>query len=366
MSHEIRTPMNAIIGFSKLLNNPELTSIKRQKFTDLIMSSSEQLLRIIDDILEISSLETKQVKIHNEKENLAGLMNDLFAVFNIKTNEKKITLKLKYELNESQSNILIDKSKLLKILNNLLENALKFTNEGFIEISCALAKGELIFSVTDSGIGIVKEKIHTIFQRFSQADDSIASKYGGLGLGLAIANENIELLGGKIRVESTPGRGTVFCFSVPYNPFFERETDDVIMYSNSIRQSSKTILIAEDEITNYILLEMLLLEFNPNFNILHATDGQQVIEKCIANPGIDLVLMDIKMPVINGFEATKTIRKFRPDLPIIAQTAYATTDDKTRAKAAGCDDYISKPINSDSLRSVLTRFQNGKGDQKWT
>jgi signal transduction histidine kinase/CheY-like chemotaxis protein len=365
MSHEIRTPMNAIIGFSKLLNNPELPGIKRQKFTDIIIGSSEQLLRIIDDILEISSLETKQVKIHNAKENLADLLNDLFAVFNIKTNEKKINLKLKYELNEFQSNILIDKSKLLKILNNLLENALKFTNEGFIEISCTLAKRELIFSITDSGIGIEKEKIHGIFKRFSQADDSIASNYGGLGLGLAIANENIELLGGEIRVESTPGMGTVFCFSVPYNPFFERETDDAVMYKYSIQQSTNTILIAEDENTNFLLLEIFLLEFNPNFIILHATDGQQAIEKCSTNPKIDLVLMDIKMPVISGFEATKTIKKFRPDLPIIAQTAFATNDDKSRAKAAGCDDYISKPINPEEFLAILNRFLKDSGERNY-
>lgn len=218
MSHEIRTPMNGIIGFSELLNDPEITEAERIRYTSIIMNSSEQLLRIIDDILEISKLETKQVKIHQTETNLGCLLNEAFAVFNIKAKEKNLNLKLKNELTDNQCIVMIDQSKLLKILNNLVENALKFTDKGYIEIGCRVDAGKLEFYVKDTGIGIDKTKLKKIFTRFSQADESIAYNYGGLGLGLAIAKENATLLGGKIHVESTPDVGSVFYFSVPFHP----------------------------------------------------------------------------------------------------------------------------------------------------
>jgi signal transduction histidine kinase/CheY-like chemotaxis protein len=357
MSHEIRTPMNGIIGFSGLLNDPDLTGKERDEYINIIRNNSEQLLRIIDDILEISSLETKQVKVQPVKTDLFTLLYELIAVFNMKARQKNIGLQLINELDNRQCIVSMDQSKLLKVLNNLLENALKFTDRGFIEIGCKLGENELKFHVRDTGIGIEKEKMNKIFNRFSQADESIANNYGGLGLGLAIANENVALLGGEIHVESTPGVGSVFSFTLPYEPFNEKTM--TITHNKdqfNFQSTGKTILIAEDENSNYLFLNALITRLNPNFTIFRAIDGQQAIEMCLANPTIDLVLMDVKMPVKNGYEATKIIKEFRPGLPIIAQTAYSTNEDRNKALATGCDDYISKPIHIEGLISKLNKY----------
>lgn len=356
MSHEIRTPMNGIIGFSNLLNNPDLTDAQKQKYTNIIINSGEQLLRIIDDILEISSLETKQVKVYNAKTNLSVLLTQLTELFNIKARQKGIKVVLNNELEEHQNEIIIDQSKLLKILNNLLENALKFTTEGFIEVGCRISENHVLLYVKDTGIGIEKDKIGKIFQRFSQADESVSVMFGGLGLGLAIVNENAELLGGKIHVESTPGMGSVFHLSIPYLPNTENEIRNSADDHLEINQSRKTILIAEDEPTNFMFLRASLLQINPNYTILHATDGQQAVEKCQIRSDIDLVLLDIKMPIKSGFEVSRIIKELHPALPVIAQTAYATVDDRKKAFASGCNDYIAKPINIRDLKLLLIKY----------
>jgi signal transduction histidine kinase/ActR/RegA family two-component response regulator len=359
MSHEIRTPMNGIIGFAGLLNDPGITEEERFQYTEIITNNSDQLLRIIDDILEISSLETKQVKIHNTRTNLHVLLNEVFAVFNIKAHEKDIELKLKDDLEEGMGYVDIDQSKLLKILNNLLENAIKFTRQGYIEIGCRLENNELVFHVKDTGIGIEKEHLSKIFHRFSQANASIAYNYGGLGLGLSIANENIELLGGKIKVESKPGEGSVFIFRIPHKPYIADNTLKEELISLLEQPTGKTILIAEDENSNYLFLKALLNKYNPGLNIIHAVDGQQAIEKCLHDLSVNLVLMDIKMPVKDGYEASRIIKEFRPDLPIIAQTAYSIKD-KTKARIAGFDNYITKPIKKEVLIPLLSFYLKDK------
>jgi signal transduction histidine kinase/AmiR/NasT family two-component response regulator len=358
MSHEIRTPMNGIIGFSNLLKTRNLSETDQKQFINIIISNSEQLMRIIDDILEISKLETKQIKIYNDKTDLNKLQRELFEVFRIKANEKGISLKLSHKINDRNSMVIIDQSKLLKILSNLLENAIKFTDSGFVELGCELQGSFLKFHVRDTGIGIEKNKIHKIFNRFSQADETISWKYGGLGLGLSIVNENIALLGGQIHVESSPGIGSVFYFSVPYLPFMENETPQVENEPLVDKPDTKKILIAEDEDSNYILLETILSKLYTNIGIIRTTNGQQTIETCLSDPEIELVLMDIKMPLINGFEATRRIKESRPDLPVIAQSAYSTVDDKTNAIAAGCDDYITKPVDIPNLKKIIIKYLN--------
>lgn len=361
MSHEIRTPMNGIIGFSHIINERNLSEEERKRYTNIIMNSSEQLLRIIDDILEISSLETKQVKVQKANTNICTLLNELVTLFNLKVKEKSIGIQLINELEENNCMVMIDHSKLLKILGNLLENALKFTDKGFIEIGCKLQNNTLLFHVRDTGIGIEENKINKIFTRFSQADESIKYNYGGLGLGLAIASENVELLGGKIHVESTPGVGSTFYFSVPYEPFQPIQTNVYKPIDQFyLPSSSKTILIAEDENSNFIFLKALFQKLNPDFKIIRANDGKEAVEKCLVEQGIDLVLMDIKMPVKNGYEATRIIKEFRPGLPIIAQTAYSTADANSKALSAGCDAYISKPIDISVLRELLNKFLETK------
>lgn len=357
MSHEIRTPMNGIIGFSHIINERNLSEEERKRYTNIIVNNSEQLLRIIDDILEISSLETKQVKVQKTKTNICILLNELISLFSLKVKEKSIGIQLINELEQNNCMVMIDHSKLLKILGNLLENALKFTDKGFIEIGCKLQNNTLLFHVRDTGIGIAENKINKIFTRFSQADESIKYNYGGLGLGLAIASENVELLGGKIYVDSTPGVGSTFYFSVPYEPIQPIQTNACKPIDQFyLPSSSKTILIAEDENSNFIFLKALFQKMNPDFKILRANDGQEAVEKCLAEQGIDLVLMDIKMPVKNGYEATRIIKEFRPELPIIAQTAYSTADANSKALSAGCDAYISKPIDISALRELLNKF----------
>ncbi len=356
MSHEIRTPMNGIIGFSNLLNE-NITQEERKKFTKIIVGNSEQLLRIIDDILEISSLETKQVKIHLVPSNIHNIVHEAIAVHNFRATEKNIQLKLVDDLLENDGMVLTDQSKLLKVLNNLIENALKFTaSGGYIEVGCRREGKTLNFYVKDTGIGIEQEKINKIFNRFTQADASIATNYGGLGLGLSIAKENIHLLNGTISVESETNKGSVFYFSIPYLPIF----DDQILKKQllSVPMTSaveRTILIAEDESSNFIYLKALLTRVNPNFKIIHAENGKQAVERCLADSNVDLVFMDIKMPLKNGYEATRIIKELRPDLPIIAQTAYASIDDRNKALSIGCDGFITKPLNVENLLSLLKK-----------
>ena len=356
LSHEIRTPMNGIMGFSNLLNDPKLNSEKTLEYTNVIIRNSGQLLRIIDDIIEISSLETKQVRIQNRETNIYTLVSDLHANFLMKVREKDVSLQVENSLSEDQSYILIDSSKLLKVLNNLVENALKFTKSGYVKIGCGLSEGKLQFHVKDSGIGIAEDKIDKIFDRFCQGDNTISHKYGGLGLGLSIARENAELLGGKLFVESSPGRGTDFYFSIPYNPIHEVELPDSVSSKLQSLKSTHTILIAEDDETNFKYLEILITRKHPNIVILKATDGQQAIENCIRCPEIQLVLMDIQLPVVDGFEAIRQIREFNNQLPIIAQSAYSKTSDINNAKECGCDDYITKPISMEALYEVLAKY----------
>jgi signal transduction histidine kinase/CheY-like chemotaxis protein len=356
MSHEIRTPMNGIMGFSELLNNQQLTAEERKEYTRIILNSSYQLLRIIDDILEISKLETRQVKVQHAETNISSLLSTTCQLFKSQAETKGLTLKLKNSLNSIQSQVLTDSSKLQKILNNLLENAIKFTEEGYIEIGCAQSGNEVLFSVQDTGIGIAKDKVNKIFDRFTQADENIAITYGGLGLGLAIVFENIELLGGKIRVESTPGIGSAFHFSLPYIPCKVNPNSGSEISVPGESRNKISILIAEDEETNSILLKRAISGLSSAYKVIQVSNGQDAVSRCAEDPSIEMVLMDYKMPVMNGIEATQIIKSFRPDLPIIMQTAYSTTIEKNQALAAGCDEFITKPIKMEILKALINKF----------
>lgn len=361
MSHEIRTPMNGILGFSELLDNPDLTEEKRKRFIEIIKNSTHQLLHIIDDIMEISVLETKQIKAEENLVCLNNLLSELFTIFNIKATKKNIALVLKNELSDLESSILTDKNKLNKVLSNLLENALKFTDEGTVELGYKLNKdsepAELEIYVKDSGIGIKPEKQKLIFDRFSQAEKDLSKKVGGLGLGLSIAKENAELLGGKISVESELGEGATFFVNLPYKPVNMISNITIEKVKASEKNKKYTILIAEDEEVNFMVLEILLVDkLKLPCTIIHAKNGLDAVELCKNNPAIELVLMDIKMPKMDGHEATRLIKEFRPNLPIIAQTAYSTPEEKERAFLAGCDDFISKPISKDALNDVINTY----------
>ena len=354
MSHEIRTPMNGILGFSDMLDNPDISVEKRNVFIKIIQNSGNQLLKVIDDILEISILGTKQVKVVDDKICLNELLFELFSIFDIKAKENKNPLYLKKGLNDEESTIFTDKTKLNKILSNLLENALKFTNQGFIEMGYELKNNKLELYVKDTGIGIDTKMHKTIFDRFSQGEKDLSKITGGLGLGLSIAKENTELLGGSIRLESKRGEGSIFYVTIPYNPVYDnnKSTKNI-----SEELQEYTILIAEDEEVNYLYFEALIQNVLAlNCKIIHVINGENAVEECKENTTIDLILMDLKMPIMNGFEATKKIKEFRPNLPIIAQTAYSTNKEKKQANEAGCDDFITKPIAKEAMKLILEKY----------
>jgi PAS domain S-box-containing protein len=356
MSHEIRTPMNGILGFAELLSTPNLTETNKTNYINVIKNSSHQLLNVIDDILEISKLETKQVVPRIEKVNLNDLMLGLFSIFNLRAKQNKVPLYLNKELPDNQSWIDTDETKLNKILSNLIENAIKFTNKGFIEFGYRLNddKSEIQIYIKDTGIGISQENLDLIFHRFSQVEKELSRKSGGLGLGLSIAQENAELIGGRISLESIKGEGSTFYLNLPFDSSDESK-------SENLEGGAYKILIAEDEEINYLFLQAIIEDI-PDFHcqLLHAKNGIEAVEICKNNPDLFLVLMDIKMPQMNGFEATKQIKEIYPKMTIIAQTAYTTNEDREKALAAGCEHFISKPINREVLSMLLNEYLDEK------
>ena len=357
MSHEIRTPMNGILGFSEFLNNENLTPKKRNYFVNIIQNSGKQLLRVIDDIIEISRLETKQVKVVENPVCLNNLLFDLFSIFNLKAKENKIPLSLRNGLSNNESTIYTDKSKLNKIISNLLENALKFTNKGKISFGYKLVNNKIELFVKDTGIGISKDKQQIIFDRFAQEENETIKNPNGLGLGLSIAKENSELLGGEISVKSVKGEGATFKVLLPYKAVKVNTVQKNIEEKQFKSKIKHTILIAEDEDVNYLFIEILLKEkMNLNCTTIHAKDGVAAVEICKNNNNIDFILMDISMPLLDGYEATKQIRTFNKTVPIVMQTAYSTIEDKEKAIEVGCNNFITKPINRKELKTILDSY----------
>ncbi len=363
MSHEIRTPLNGILGFSSILNKNKLIDKRSQNHINIIQNNGEKLLRIIEDILEISQLGTKQVKILENRICLNDLLLDIFSIFDKKAKENKTPLYLKKGLSDKESIILTDKTKLFKIISNLLENALKFTIKGYIEFGYQLKTNtetvEVEIYVKDTGIGIKPESQKTIFERFSQEEKELSHNVGGIGLGLSISKENVELLGGRITLKSEKGKGATFFVTIPYKQTASNtETNNIGTYNKRIikKQDMYTILIVEDEEINYLYIETLLEDIGLNFKIIRAIHGKEAVEICEENHEIDFVFMDIKMHIMTGFEATKLIKEFRPDLPIVAQTAYSSKKDREKAFASGCDDFISKPISEETLNIILNKY----------
>lgn len=355
MSHEIRTPMNGIIGFSDMLSDQHLSMAKRNQYVSIIQNSSTQLLRIIDDILEISTLETKQLKLFEEEICLNDFIMELFSVYDLKSKERNIHFYLKKGLSDHKSRIITDKSKLHKILSNLLDNALKYTNEGFIELGYYLEDSRLIIYVKDSGIGISTANQDKIFERFSQESKDIAYCHGGLGLGLSISKENAQLLGGDITLQSEKGKGSTFSVLLPFKPV--NQMDDTTLKNQANTKDIYKVLIAEDEEINYLYLETILQNVpGIKLNIVHAKNGQEAIDICMNDTHIQLVLMDVKMPLVNGYEATKKIKESFPKLPIIIQTAYSIEADRKMGFKHGCDYFMSKPINKNELIKLITKI----------
>lgn len=356
MSHEIRTPMNSIIGFAELLAHPNLTDDKQKTYTSIIIDSSKQLLGLVTDIMDISRIETGDVRIVREETIINDLIMNLFSEFNSKAREKNLTLLPYKTLTDSESTVFTDKIRLHQIIANLLSNALKFTPDGYIKFGYNLVDNQLEFYVSDTGIGITPQFQKRIFERFMQANNNLTRKYGGTGLGLAICKKLVELMGGSIAVESIPQKGATFRFTIPYEPLYNKSNGISLQNVETNVPLSDCILVAEDEEINYLFMEEILSSMN--LKTIHAKDGKEAVEICKKNEDIKLVFMDIKMPVMNGFDATRHIKVIRPQLPVIAQTAYTSPEDQQKAQSVGCDDFVGKPIDREILIKLLNKYLN--------
>jgi PAS domain S-box-containing protein len=353
VSHEIRTPMNAIIGFLELLKKPDLEGDKAKSYIEIVNQSGLRLLQTINDIIEISKLEAKQVHVTYSDVDIDDLMQFHSKFFENQAKAKGIKIVLN---NQKTQNIVIrtDKKKIDGLFTNLIGNAIKFTDEGFIEIGSFYNDYTITFYVKDTGRGIPNDRLQAIFDRFVQADLATTRTHEGSGLGLSICNAYLHLLGGSIWVESELGKGSTFYFSIPYemSSKSEEKSESIEMHSSKCPKGIK-VLIAEDDADSYDLLNAILSE--EGFCTVNATTGVEAINILKENNDIHLVLMDLKMPQMDGLEATKRIREFNPTIPIIAQTAFALSGDKEKAIEVGCNDYISKPVDFSELLSIVNK-----------
>ena len=365
MSHELRTPLNAIIGFSEIIDEESPIS-EILAFNKTINASGMHLLGIVEDIFDITLIEKGDVQIKKNEENLESILKKIDEIIEVEQqNTNKTNIKINLIIPSDSKGLVIytDSLKLKQILINLLKNALKFTNEGHINYGYTLEsvkdKSILKFYVEDTGIGIPKDKQAIIFDMFRQVEDSHTRIYGGTGIGLSISKKLTELLGGDLWVESEEGTGAVFYFTLPYKNQFIDDKSDKANELGTIEKSelsNKTILIVEDDLASFEFLKIVLSR--SGYDTLWAKNGQEAINMCIENHSVDMVLMDINMPEMNGYEATIEIKKLKPKLPIIAQTAFAISGDREKALDVGCEDYISKPIKKAELMALIQKYFN--------
>jgi len=353
MSHEIRTPMNGILGFTELLKEPQLTGEKQNQYIKIIEKSGNRMLNTINDIIDISKIEAGQIEVVKSEVSVNKILKEQYEFFNSEAQSKGLELIYKPTLSDKEAIIVTDKHKLEGILTNLIKNAIKFTEIGNIHLGCSLKKENgldgLEFYVKDTGIGIPTDRIHAVFNRFEQADIADTRAFEGSGLGLAISKSYVEMLGGNISVTSEEGIGSTFVFSIPYTKQSIKESDAEGKV-NKISQASLnnlSVIVAEDDEVSQLLLEAIVK--NKFHKITYTKTGKETVDRFRENPETNIILMDIKMPDMSGYEATREIRKFNQDVVIIAQTAYGLSGDREKAIEAGCDDYIAKPINKEIL-----------------
>lgn len=359
MSHEIRTPMNAIMGFSTLLAKANISNEKQKHYASIIKGRSNDLLKIIDDILDISKIEANQLVLQESSHSIKALLDEVldYALSKLEIgNNPKVSVSLVNQIVDNEI-LIVDSGRLKQVLYNLLENALKFTHTGEIEIGCKQGKNDnLLFYVKDTGIGIPLEKQVPIFDRFTQAHDIAQHNNTGTGLGLAISKGIVELMGGQIWVESQEGEGSTFYFTIPYKAGAgaQGQSHNVSTNAQSIQEG---ILIVEDDESNAAFLQEILSETNAPLWL--AGTGGEALYLLSANSEIRIILLDVRLPDYNGLDLIKQFRVINPSVIIIAQSAYATSEDKLLGYQAGCDGYITKPINEDELLEILIKKTKG-------
>lgn len=361
ISHEIRTPLNSVVGFANLLLANDITNEVKEEYIEHINHNSEKLLQIIGDIIDLSRLESSQIEITYEEASVNSIVNEIVddARKIVKRNEKSIIINVMNMLEENGDLIFTDRIWLKRVLNHLMDNAVKFTLEGSIRLSYTRENDNLLFRVKDTGIGINKENLDHIFEEFRQEINGHHRPFEGLGVGLTLAKEVIERMGGRIFVQSEKGVGSEFSFSIPYRPAGGSTRIKSKLVSNEPLNfqadwSSKTCLLVDDNKDILLYLNRVLID--TQIKTISARSGIEALEIVKSTPGIDLVLLDMQMPEMNGIEATKELRKIRKDIPIIAQTAFIFEDDKDIILEAGCDACLIKPIRKDHLLTVMSSF----------
>jgi hypothetical protein len=356
MSHEIRTPMNGILGFAELLKNSELANNKQNEYISIIEHSGKRMLNIINDIVSISKIESGVIDINISESNINEQVEFVFAFFKLEIQQKKINFSFTNPLSTEESIVKTDREKVYAVLTNLVKNAIKFTSSGSIEIGYSKKGNYLEFFVKDSGVGVNQKQKELIFERFRQGSESLTRNYEGAGLGLTISKAYVEMLGGSIWVENNQEKGSSFYFTIPYNITVLEKANNIINAKESLNKNcNKTlkVLIVDDDETSEKLFSILISSYSKE--IIKATNGKEAVEICRNNGDLDLILMDIKMPVLNGHEATKQIREFNKDVVIIAQTAYGMRGDREKALESGCNEYLSKPIIKSQLDSIMQK-----------
>lgn len=360
MSHELRTPLNSIIGFSDLLLDDDTTEDEKEMFSKLIQTAGRSLMQLIADIVDISKIEAGEVTIQKEIFNVNSFLQEVLLTFKQEKEKRgKANIELKLVLSDQATELKIetDTHRLRQVFNNLITNSLKFIDEGFIEFGySSVTPDNIQFYVKDTGVGIGSDKKERIFEQYGQDEDTYNRNTEGTGLGLAISKSFVELLGGSIWVDSELDEGSTFYFTIPNNRLTDGNDNFTCRSLNidSYNWSGRTILIVDDVKENYVFLKGLLN--HTKVNILWAKDGSEAVDVCRGNQLVDMVLMDIRMPVMDGFEATKLIKKDNPDIVVIAQTAFASYDDKKRCTESGCDEYLKKPIDYKELFSAISKY----------
>ena len=353
MSHEIRTPMNGILGFADLLKSPELSGESQQMYIEAINSSGKRMLDIINDLIDISRIEAGQIEIKKENVNIPVLLRELLLFFKPESENRGVELQSDVQLPAAFA-VETDRTKLAQVITNLLKNALKFTQRnGSIELGCRISDvHKLVFHVKDTGMGIRKDLQDKIFERFRQGDR--ADEHEGVGLGLAISKAYVEMLGGTIGIESEPGEGSIFFFTLPFTEQVTQQEKSTESPGSKVGQMSDLcILVTEDDDISYTLIREALKRMK--ISTCRAKNGLEAVEIVKTHDNISLILMDIRLPVMGGMEATREIKKIKPEIPVIAQSAYATQTDIRLSLEAGCDDYITKPIDIKLLMNKISR-----------